>query len=306
MAKHRDMLQFQADHHPFEGTDRFETLEQYCLHLMHMRAYEEVRSLASGKVALDLGCNDGWGPQVIAQTARRVVGVDVSERLLEQARLATASSHVEFRLVDGERLPFSDGEFDVVASCQVIEHVVDYGPYLGEIVRVLSPGGVAVFTTANARIRLDPGMKPWFPFHVREFSGAELEELLERWFSAVEVKGLFATAELYNVEYQRVQRSRERARRRARALFPPYVEIRAKAIDSVKAVLPDFVVAELQRLVRRMTPASDAIPDQTAATGTVGDPAWLKRYSTGDFHYAAENMDESLDLLAVCNKRELY
>lgn len=302
MAKQQNMLQFQADHHPLEGTNRFETLEQYCLHLMHSRASEEVRALAYGKAVLDLGCNNGWGTHVVGQVARRVVGVDVSQLALDEARRTVASANVEFRRVDGERLPFADGEFDIVASCQVIEHVADYGPYLGEILRVLGPDGIAVFSTPNARIRLDPGMKPWFPFHVREFSGAERGQLLRQWFPAVQIKGLFATQELYKVEYDRVQRSRERARRRAKALLPPYVELKAKVIDWAKSILPDNVVRGLQDLVRRMA-AGPAEPQARApAPERAVAPQWVTRYSTSDFHYAQEGIDDSLDLLAVCSK----
>jgi ubiquinone/menaquinone biosynthesis C-methylase UbiE len=302
MQKHRDMLQFQAEHHPLEGTNRFESLEQYCHYLMHLRAYEEVRELARGKAVLDLGCNNGWGTRVVGQAARRVVGVDVSQSALEEARRSATSANVEFRKVDGQDLPFADGEFDIVASCQVLEHVADYGPYLGEIIRVLGPGGTAVFSTPNARIRLDPGMKPWFPFHVREFSGAELDELLRQWFSEVQVRGLFATQELYQVEYDRVQRSRARARRRAKALLPPYVEVKARVIDSAKGILPDRIVRGVQGLVRRMTrrPATVAARESSPQRGAV--PHWMSRFSTDDLYYTEENIDEALDLLAVCGK----
>jgi 2-polyprenyl-3-methyl-5-hydroxy-6-metoxy-1,4-benzoquinol methylase len=302
MAKHRDMLQFQAERHPLEGTNRFETLEQYCLYLIHLKAYEEVRTLAGGKVVLDLGCNNGWGTHVLGQVARRVVGVDVSRSALEEARRSATSANVEFRRVDGEELPFADGEFDIVASCQVIEHVADYGPYLGEIIRVLSPDGIAVFSTPNARIRLDPGMKPWFPFHVREFSGAELGELLRQWFPGVQVRGLFATKELYKVEYDRVQRSRERARRLANALLPPYVEIKAKIIGSAKLILPNRMVRGVQGLVRRMTSRSVVVAARERLPQQAVVPQWVSRFSTANLYYTEENVDEALDLLAVCGR----
>ncbi len=302
MAEPSDMLQFQAEHHPLEGTNRFESLEQYCLYLMHLKAYEEVRSLAAGKMVLDLGCNNGWGTQVIAESARRVVGVDVSPIALEEARRSTSVANIEFCGVDGERLPFTDGEFDIVVSCQVIEHVADYGPYLGEIHRVLSPGGIAVFSTPNALIRLDPGMKPWFPFHVREFSGPELNELLRQWFPKVQVKGLFATKALYQVEYERVQRSRERARRRAKALLPPYVETKAKVIDFAKSILPERLVREVQGLARRLTSGSATNAAEECAPQPAAAPPWLSRYSTRDFHYTEVDIDEALDLLAICSR----
>jgi SAM-dependent methyltransferase len=302
MSKHRDMVQFQAEHHPLVETKRFENLEQYCLYLIHLRAYEEVRALARGKTVLDLGCNSGWGTLVLGEVARRVVGVDVSQTALDEARRRATSANIEFRRIDGEKLPFADGEFDIVASCQVIEHVADYVPYLGEILRVLSPDGIAVFSTPNARIRLDPGMKPWYPFHVREFSGAELDELLRQWFPRVQVRGLFATKELYKVEYSRVQRSRERARHLAKALLPPYVEIRARVIDLVKSVLPDRTVRGVRGLVRRMTSGPSVVTERERLPQQEVVPQWVSRFSTGDFYYAEEDIDEALDLLAVCGK----
>jgi len=302
MTKHRDILQLQAEQHPLEGTNRFETLEHYCLYLIHLRAYEEVSALAHGKSVLDLGCNNGWGTHVIGQVARRVVGVDVSEKALAEARRCKTSNNVEFHRVDGDRLPYADGEFDIVASCQVIEHISDYVPYLGEIRRVLSPDGIAVFSTPNARIRLDLGMKPWFPFHVREFSAAELDELLRQWFPVVRVKGMFAAEQLYKIEYDRVQRSREQARRRAKALLPPYVEIKARVIDSVKSILPDRLVRATQGLVRSITTE----PAGVIATRRLPEDAvirqWVKNFSTEDLFYTEENIDQSLDLIAVCSK----
>src|SRR5262249_3422876 len=302
MPKNNDMLQFQAEHHPMEGVNRFDSLEQYCLYLIHLRAYEEVRALAKGKEVLDLGCNNGWGTLVVGEAARRAVGVDVSPSALEEARRSATSANIEFREVDGHRLPFADGEFDIVVSCQVLEHVADYGSYLGEIKRVLRPDGIAVFSTPNARIRLDPGMKPWFPFHVREFSGAELGELLQGWFPRVRVTGIFGTRELYQVEYDRVQRNRARARQRAKALLPPYVEIRTKVIDAVKAILPGSVVRGVQALVRRVSSqgASSEARHDTPQQSAV--PTWVSRFSTKDLYYSEENIDEALDLLAVCYK----
>jgi SAM-dependent methyltransferase len=299
MTTHRDMLQFQAEHHPLEGLGRFESSEEYCLYLMHLRAYEEIAALAGGKTVLDLGCNNGWGTRVMSGTAARVVGVDVSDVSLDAARRDNAAPNIEYLKVDGKRLPFADGEFDVLASCQVIEHVDDYAPYLGEIVRVLKADGVAVFTTPNARIRLDPGMKPWFPFHVREFSGAELERLLRDWFGRVEVRGLFATPELYDIEFKRVQRSRELARRRAKAVLPPYWELRTRAIEAAKAVLPDRFVKGVQRIARK---AAGRAGDEKAAPRPQVDPGLVSRHSTGDFSYGAANVDASLDLIAVCRK----
>ena len=291
-----DFVRFQAEHHPLVQTNGFQSLEEYCLHLMHRKAYEEAALLSRRKRVVDLGCNNGWGTRIIAREAASAVGVDVSEGALAEARRPPIPKNVEFYKVEGDHLPFRDGAFDMVVSCQVIEHVPTYATYLGEVRRVLNEDGVAVFTTPNACIRLDPGMKPWFPFHVREFSASELSTLLEEWFERVEVRGLFATRELYEIEFQRVQRSRERARRSAKAWLPPYIEMKAKVIDAVKALLPDCMENAARRLVRNWV-------ERFMLAGTPSlDPVSFHRFSLADLHYRSERLEDSLDLMAVCHK----
>ena len=302
----QQFIKYQAEHHPLVQTSEFDSIEAYCLHLIHLRAYEEVATLATGKNVLDLGCNNGYGTGIIAKTANKITGVDVSEVALAEARRQQTGKNMSFVSVDGSRLPFADGEFDVISSCQVIEHVSDYQPYLSEIVRVLKDDGVVMFTTPNAKIRLDPGMKPWFPFHIREFSGSELGELLRQWFADVQVRGLFATNALYQIERDRVQRSRDMARRSAKAIFPPYSEVRAKVIDGAKAVLPSQLVKAIQQLVRKPGAGRDNPSNIAPSQPPAIDAALLSRFSTHDLYYSQEaDIDESLDLLAVCQKEKL-
>lgn len=280
-------------------TGGFASIEEYCLHLIHLKAHEEVAVICRGKIVLDLGCNNGYGTRILASSGRWVVGVDVSEKGIAEARRLANGENLSFICTTGDRLPFDDGEFDIVTSFQVIEHISDYGSYLSEICRVLKPDGIAVFTTPNSRIRLDPGMKPWFPFHIREFSAGDLKDLLRQWFAQVQVRGLFATKELYEIEYNRVQRSRERARLRAKALFPPYTELRTKVIDSAKAVLPDALVRSVQGLFRKF-----AARQGTQTSGRDAQTVFVQAglFSTSDLYYAHDNLDEALDLMAICLK----
>jgi len=300
MNEHEEFVRFQAENHPLEGTSRFESEEAYCLYLMHLKAYEEIAALARGKTVLDLGCNNGWGTRVIGGVAQRVIGVDVSEISVAEAQRSVADDNIKFQTIDGKTLPFLDGEFGLVASCQVIEHVADYGVYLGEIKRVLSADGPAVFTTPNACIRLDPGMKPWFPFHVREFSADDLSSLLRQWFPRVRVVGLFAKPHLYKIEFDRVQRSRELARRRAEGLLPPYIELRTKVIDTIKSLLPNRIVRDIQSFARKFS--SNLTETESRTLKSNMDTGVLRDYSTADFFYSEEKIDEALDLLAVCHR----
>ena len=113
-----------------------------------------------GKGVLEFGCNIGATSIVLAHYGARVTAVDVSPACLKMARLNTrryGSAGIRFQPVDeGERLPFADGEFDVVTCNSVLEYV---RPELltgvqRELSRVLKPGGLLlVFGTSN---RLSP------------------------------------------------------------------------------------------------------------------------------------------------------
>jgi ubiquinone/menaquinone biosynthesis C-methylase UbiE len=113
------------------------------------RICELVRAQLPCEAFLDAGCGDGrYLAALEAELPPRVAGVDISERILEtaQARVPRA----ELRQANLESLPFADGEFDLVLSSQVIEHVVDAAAAMGELARVLRPDGVLVLSTDNA------------------------------------------------------------------------------------------------------------------------------------------------------------
>ena len=244
------VIRHQADSHPLVFASRFASVEDYCLYLMHQRAYEEAERFVAGRDVLDLGCNNGYGTNYLRTTAKSVIGVDVSPTALSDAAIRFPG--LDLRLYDGGALPFSDAQFDTVVSLQVIEHVPDTGRYLREIGRVLRPGGIAIFSTPNACIRLDPGMPPWNPFHVREYWPAELYAELAPAFKAVAVKGLFARDDIYQIEYQRCRQALERARQPSpQATMGSF---RRQFVSVIKRILPASVVSRL----RRITDSRDA------------------------------------------------
>jgi SAM-dependent methyltransferase len=98
--------------------------------------------------ALDFGCGVGRLTQALAERAGAVVGVDVAPAMIELARRHDRSGgRCEFVLNEAPDLHrFADGGFDLVYSELVLQHlpagVIE--TYLGEFMRVLRPGGVAV------------------------------------------------------------------------------------------------------------------------------------------------------------------
>ena len=103
--------------------------------------------LEPGERVLDLGSGAGTDSLIAAQMVGpngRVTGVDMTEQMLDKARTAAAemgATHVGFVEAEAERLPFSDGSFDVVISNGVIDLVPDKDAVFSELFRVLAPGG---------------------------------------------------------------------------------------------------------------------------------------------------------------------
>ncbi|UEM24600.1 class I SAM-dependent methyltransferase (plasmid) [Skermanella mucosa] len=282
-----------------EFFDEFKTAEAYGLHLMHSHAYREAAALVPAGRVLDLGCNNGYGSFELSRHGHRVVGVDVSAEALDDARRRFSADNLDYRQVSGQDLPFEADSFDLITSFQVIEHIVEMEPYLREIRRVLKPGGLAVFTTPNARIRLDPGMRPWNRFHVQEFTPEHLKETVAPFFAEVRIRGLYASEELYATEFNRCQRALTQAREAQRAGRPaaqPVPEpIRDAIAAAVKAVLPARAV-EYIRTRRDGAPAAGG-----PAKGTL-TPADRKRLAGGSIYYRDDGLDKALDLMAVCRR----
>jgi arsenite methyltransferase len=117
-----------------------------------------LRPLQAGERVVDVGSGAGFDSFIAAdQVGRsgRVVGVDMTTEMLVKSRQTAAEmglDHVEFREGLAEALPVEDGWADVVISNGVINLCVDKKAVLGEIHRVLKPGGVLQFADiANGR-----------------------------------------------------------------------------------------------------------------------------------------------------------
>jgi 2-polyprenyl-6-hydroxyphenyl methylase/3-demethylubiquinone-9 3-methyltransferase len=105
----------------------------------------------SGKLALDVGCGGGLLAEEVARLGCRVTGIDPSVNSLATARAhaSAAGLAIDYRQGTGEALPFEPDSFDTVFCCDVLEHVSSVAAVVGEIARVLKPGGVLLYDTIN-------------------------------------------------------------------------------------------------------------------------------------------------------------
>ncbi len=131
--------------------------------------------------ALDFGCAIGRLTQALAGHFNHVVGVDISDSMLEAARLYNQlGSRVEYVLNTGPALNFAaDRSFDFVYTNKVLQHIPpEYqAGYIREFVRVLRPGGLAVFQTRNGPL-IKPGtVRAWLYTTNRRYIRRGLQRL---------------------------------------------------------------------------------------------------------------------------------
>ena len=101
------------------------------------RALDELWAAAAPESVLDVGCGEGvltaeWAERL---GERRVVGIDLPDPKLEREWAARRRPNLDFRTADATRLPFADGEFDLAAAIEVLEHVPDPDATLAEMAR---------------------------------------------------------------------------------------------------------------------------------------------------------------------------
>lgn len=103
----------------------------------------------AGKSALDIGCGAGLLCEPLARLGAAVTGVDAAAE-----NVAAASAHAEgmgldIRYMAGEVAALDIGQFDLVTSVEVIEHVADKAAFLRDVAARLAPDGLLVMSTPN-------------------------------------------------------------------------------------------------------------------------------------------------------------
>ncbi|HUP01112.1 MAG TPA: class I SAM-dependent methyltransferase [Gemmatimonadota bacterium] len=134
---------------------------------------------------LDVGCGTGVLLQELAREFPQVslVGLDPVPEMLAVAR-SRVPPGTELHEGWAEELPFADGHFDVVVSCNVLHYIRRPVPALMEVRRVLRPGGEVVITDwcadyLTCRI-CDGCLRLFRPAHFKVYGVRELLRLLEQ------------------------------------------------------------------------------------------------------------------------------
>lgn len=140
----------------------------------YVRRRDEILRLidehAGGKSlrVLDLGCGSGSLAVKLLERGHSVLGVDISEVMVEKAQEladSVAPGRAEFEVGDVEHLRFAEQSFDVVVAAGVLSHQADDEPTVREMHRVVKRGGAVLFSLPS-RILLAHLFDPEYYFRV--------------------------------------------------------------------------------------------------------------------------------------------
>jgi SAM-dependent methyltransferase len=107
-----------------------------------------------GKRILEIACGRGGFSRLLGSRGASVCGADFSASAVEIAkekllRNPSLADRVTYLQADAQDMPFEENSFDIVVSCETIEHVPDPGAAVREMYRVCKPGGRLFLTTPN-------------------------------------------------------------------------------------------------------------------------------------------------------------
>ncbi|CCG02852.1 class I SAM-dependent methyltransferase [Blastococcus saxobsidens] len=138
---------------------------------------------------LELGCGAGYGTELVLEQfgAEKVDAVDLDPQMVDRARRRVSGYGDRVRLVTGDvtdlrqALGAADGSYDAVFEFGILHHVEDWRAAVGEVARVLRPGGRFYFDEVTADALATRGYRWLFDHPTRDrFTAAGFIAELER------------------------------------------------------------------------------------------------------------------------------
>jgi SAM-dependent methyltransferase len=254
---------------------------EYYNHLMHIATYHFALNYVKDKVVLDYGCGSGYGSRMLSDKAENVTAVDISEEAVNFAKDNYAADNLVFKTLS----ELSDEKYDVITSFQVIEHVSNDKKFIKELKSLLKPEGCILISTPDKKNRLFNNIqKPWNIFHLKEYSGIGLNNLLLKYFARVQIFKIGSNSDLVKKEISRTKRQRLITLPCTFVFYPKFFRV----------FLLNFQVT-IYKKINMLRKNKGAIPSDT-----VIQKDFKANFSVEDINIA-KNMTFSTDLLAICS-----
>ena len=253
----------------------------------HLHRYLFAAEFAHDKAVIDLGSGEGYGTGLLATLAKSVVGVELDPDSVEHARINYPFENVSFHcesVLQLDNLP--EASYDVVVCFEMIEHIEEHETLLSTVVRLLKPDGIFVVSTPD-REEYTEAHDYHNPFHVKELSRQEFEELLARHFThtALWTQSGFVRSIFERVgEGQESSGIQELAVRRAGDSWYPTMP-----------VVPPYMVAIASRSPLPSLPTSSVLSRNQPPEDEYGEAGLIRRLATLETQLAES--ENSCDVL---------
>lgn len=145
--------------------DKYSNMDRSIKGLEGAGEWHELKQLLPdlrGKRVLDLGCGFGWHCRyAIENGASSVIGVDISEKMIEVAKNKTDSDAIQYICMPIEDISFPEDSFDVVISSLTLHYIPSFEDVLDKIKKLLVSGGDFVFSVEHPIFTAE-GAQDWY------------------------------------------------------------------------------------------------------------------------------------------------
>lgn len=126
------------------------------IQLEHLHRYILACKAVAGKSVLDIASGEGYGSAMLARTALKVTGVDISQEAVSHAQARYQIENLDFCLGSCSAIPLEDASVDVVVSFETIEHHDEHEAMMREIKGFYDLMGLSLFLVlTNWSIRIN-------------------------------------------------------------------------------------------------------------------------------------------------------
>lgn len=217
--------------------------------LAHESRYVWALPYVAGRRVLDFGCGSGFGSARMASVAAEVDGIDYSPSAVAFAHDHFGRPGVTFvagDVTDPDVPRLLRPPYDTLVSFDVIEHVDRYLDFLSNAVVLLSDEGTALIGCPN-RWQTFALNQAWNPFHMQEFTPAQLRGLLDLFFGSVQVWSQEMTSPELSARIRR-QRTGSTWRSAARSVLPGWAKTSIKRALGSRGTGGTFSITDVQFL----------------------------------------------------------
>lgn len=143
---HSDQAELFADRYSVIAENPYKDSFVYSRKRLNEWLDKYIPANGTGLKMADIGCGTGYHLKRYQERGFEITGVDGSEEMLKQARLANPG--IEFIQTDVDEIPLPSATYDYALCIEVLRYLPDILPSLKEIKRILKPNGTALITAA--------------------------------------------------------------------------------------------------------------------------------------------------------------